>query len=93
MAREVRVLAEPDFPVIIFVEFQTNNMSADGINDMATQAPKKIPQTEKPAHPKFESSPKRFGGESEGNLSSEKVPLRNNQNKILSAYHQPLLSE
>ena len=42
MATEVRVLAEPDFPVIIFIEFQTNIMSADGINDMATQAPKKI---------------------------------------------------
>ena len=44
---EVRVLAEPDFPVIIFVEFQTNNMSADGINYMATQAPKKIPLKQK----------------------------------------------
>ena len=47
MAREVRVLAEPDFPVIIFVEFQTNNMSADGINEMATQVPKKIPHKTK----------------------------------------------
>ena len=44
MATEVRVLAEPDFPVIIFIEFQTNIMSADGINQMATQAPKKIPR-------------------------------------------------
>ena len=43
MAREVRVLAEPDFPKTIFVESQTNHMSADGINQMATQAPKKIP--------------------------------------------------
>ena len=43
MAREVRVLAEPDFPKTIFVEFQTNLMSADGINDMSAQAPKKIP--------------------------------------------------
>ena len=43
MAREVRVLAEPDFPITIFSEFQTNEMSADGINEMATQAPKKIP--------------------------------------------------
>jgi hypothetical protein len=43
MAREVRVLAEPDFPKTIFEEFQTNEMSADGINQMATQAPKKIP--------------------------------------------------
>ena len=42
-ATEVRVLAEPDFPVIIFVEFQTNIMSADGINYMATHRPKKIP--------------------------------------------------
>ena len=41
-AWEVRVLAEPDFPITIFVEFQTNEMSADGINEMATQAPKKI---------------------------------------------------
>jgi len=46
-ATEVRVLAEPDFPVIIFVEFQTNIMSADGINYMATQAPKKIPLKQK----------------------------------------------
>ena len=46
-AREVRVLAEPDFPITIFVEFQTNEMSADGINYMATQAPKKIPQKRK----------------------------------------------
>ena len=37
---------------------------------------KAISLEEKPAHPKFDSSPKRFGGESEGNLSSEKVPLR-----------------
>ena len=43
MAWEVRVLAEPDFPVTIFVEIQTNIMSADGINEMVTQAPKKIP--------------------------------------------------
>jgi len=41
-AWEVRVLAEPDFPRTIFEEFQTNVMSADGINEMATQAPKKI---------------------------------------------------
>ena len=47
MAREVRVLAEPDFPKTIFVEFQTNIMSADGINYMATQAPKKIPPNRK----------------------------------------------
>ena len=46
-AWEVRVLAEPDFPVIIFVEFQTNIMSADGINYMATHRPKKIPQKRK----------------------------------------------
>ena len=46
-ATEVRVLAEPDFPVIIFVEFQTNVMSADGINQMATHRPKKIPQKRK----------------------------------------------
>ena len=29
MAREVRVLAEPDFPKTIFVKIQTNDMSAD----------------------------------------------------------------
>ena len=46
-AREVRVLAEPDFPVSIFEEFQTNIMSADGINEMSAQAPKKIPPKKK----------------------------------------------
>ena len=46
-ATEVRVLAEPDFPVIIFMEFQTNVMSADGINEMATHRPKKIPLKQK----------------------------------------------
>ena len=43
MAREVRVLAEPNFPKTIFVEIQTNIMSADGINEMSAQAPKKFP--------------------------------------------------
>ena len=43
MWTEVRVLAEPDFPRTIFIEFQTNIMSADGTSKMATQAPKKIP--------------------------------------------------
>ena len=47
MAWEVRVLAEPDFPRTIFVEFQTNVMSADGINEMLAQAPKKIPLKQK----------------------------------------------
>ena len=46
-ATEVRVLAEPDFPKTIFVEIQTNEMSADGINKMATHRPKKIPQKRK----------------------------------------------
>ena len=46
-ATEVRVLAEPDFPKTIFVEIQTNIMSADGINEMAAQAPKKIPHKTK----------------------------------------------
>ena len=46
-ATEVRVLAEPDFPVIIFIEFQTNLMSADGIHEMSAQAPKKIPPIKK----------------------------------------------
>ena len=55
-ATEVRVLAEPDFPITIFVEIQTNIMSADGINNMATQAPKKIPyKKKKSAHPTFDS--------------------------------------
>ena len=49
MAWEVRVgvakqsPAAPDFHLYYFVEFQTNIMSTDGINYMATQAPKKIP--------------------------------------------------
>jgi len=43
MAWEIRVPAAPDFPRTIFAEFQTNPMSADGINKMATQAPMKIP--------------------------------------------------
>jgi hypothetical protein len=47
MAREVRVLAEPDFPKTIFEEIQTNEMSADGINYMSAQAPKKIPLKKK----------------------------------------------
>ena len=56
MAREVRVLAEPDFPRTIFIEFQTNIMSADGINEMAAQAPKKIPpENKKSAYPIFDS--------------------------------------
>jgi len=62
MAWEVRVLAEPDFPKTIFVEIQTNQMSADGGNDMATQVPKKIPlKKKKSAYPKFDSRLKRFG--------------------------------
>ena len=53
MAREVRVLAEPDFPKTIFEEIQTNEMSADGINEMSAQAPKKIPlKNKKPAQSK-----------------------------------------
>ena len=47
MAREVRVLAEPDFPITIFEEIKTNHMSADGINEMSAQAPKKIPLKKK----------------------------------------------
>jgi len=43
MAREIRVPAAPDFHRTIFVEFQTSEMSADGINYMATHRPKKIP--------------------------------------------------
>ena len=50
MAREVRVLAEPDFPITIIVEIQTNEMSADGINEMSAQAPKKIPLKRKNLH-------------------------------------------
>ena len=47
MAREIRVPAAPDFPITIFIEFQTNVMSTDGINEMSAQAPKKIPQENK----------------------------------------------
>jgi len=43
MAWEIRVPAAPDFPITIFMEIQTNEMSADGINDMSAQVPKKIP--------------------------------------------------
>ena len=46
-ATEVRVLAEPDFPRTIFEEFQTNEMSADGMHKMATHRPKKIPLKQK----------------------------------------------
>ncbi|MBO5256662.1 MAG: hypothetical protein J6C42_04075, partial [Clostridia bacterium] len=35
------------FPRTIFEEIQTNLMSADGINDMATHKPKKIPFKQK----------------------------------------------
>jgi len=38
-----RLVAVPDFPRTIFIEFQTNIMSADGINYMATHRPMKIP--------------------------------------------------
>jgi len=47
MAREIRVSAAPDFPITIFAEFQTNIMSADGINKMSAQTPNKIPSKEK----------------------------------------------
>ena len=47
MAWEIRVPAAPDFHLTIFVEFQTNIMSADGINNMSAQAPKKIPLKKK----------------------------------------------
>ena len=47
MAWEVRVLADPDFPRTIFIEFKTNIMSAGGINYMATHRPKNIPQKTK----------------------------------------------
>ncbi len=75
MAWEIRVSAAPDFHLTIFVEFQTNHMSADGLNHMSGQAPKKIQKIRTVQNPC--SSPKRFGGEFEGNLSSEKVPLKN----------------
>ena len=78
MARELRVLAEPDFPKTIFEEIQSNEMSADGINNMSAQAPKKIPLKKEKVctSQKTCNRPKRFGGEFEGNLSSEKVPLK-----------------
>ena len=43
MAWEIRVPAAPDFHLTIFVKIQTNHMSADGINNMSAQVPKKIP--------------------------------------------------
>ena len=43
MAWEIRVPAAPDFHLTIFVEIQTNDMSADGINNMSAHRPKKIP--------------------------------------------------
>ena len=46
MAWEIRG-AVPDFPITIFVEIQTNEMSADGISYMATHRPKKIPPKNK----------------------------------------------
>ena len=45
--------AAPDFHLTIFEEFQTNEMSADGINYMSAQAPNKIPlKNKKPAQSK-----------------------------------------
>ena len=50
MAWEIRVSAAPDFHLTIFEQFQTNHMSADGINEMATHRPKKIPLKTKNLH-------------------------------------------
>ena len=50
MAREIRVPAAPDFHRTILTEFQTNHMSADGINYMSAQAPNKIPLKRKNLH-------------------------------------------
>jgi len=50
MAWEIRVSAAPDFPITIFAEFQTNDMSADGTGKMATQVPNKIPLKRKNLH-------------------------------------------
>ncbi len=47
MAWEIRVSAARDFHLTIFVQFQTSHMSAYGINDMATLAPKKNPHKTK----------------------------------------------
>ena len=53
MAWEIRVSAAPDFHLTIFKQLQTNEMSADGINEMSAQVPKKIPlKNKKSAIPK-----------------------------------------
>ncbi|MBO5126262.1 MAG: hypothetical protein J6D10_01685, partial [Clostridia bacterium] len=64
--------------VIIFVEFQTNNMSADGINDMSAQAPKKIPpQKRKNLHiQNLIAAQKGLEGSLRGTFP-QKVPLKN----------------
>jgi len=81
--------AVPDFPVIIFVEFQTNIMSADGINDMSAQAPKKIPyKKKKSAHPTFDSRLKRFWKGFGETFSSKRFPQKNIPQEI--SPHAPI---
>ena len=53
MAWEIRVPAAPDFHLTIFVKFQTNHMSADGIHKMSAHRPKKIPKNKKSAITKW----------------------------------------
>ena len=90
MAREVRVLAEPDFPKTIFVEIQTNEMSADGINEMSAQAPKKIPLKRKNLlYLTGCNRLKRFWKGFGGTFSSKRFPQRSPINDILS----PLFAE
>jgi len=76
-AREVRVLAEPDFPKTILKEFQTSDMSADGTCYMSAQAPKKIPPKRKNLHQtKFDSRSKRFWKGLGGTFSSKRFPQK-----------------
>ena len=83
MAREVRVLAEPDFPITIFEEIKTNIMSADGINEMSAQAPKKIPlKKKKSAHTILDNSLKRFWKGFGGTFSSKRFPQGNKSKTI-----------
>ena len=79
-AWEVRVLAEPDFPRTIFEEFQTNEMSADGINDMSAQAPKKIPhKTKNLLYQTGYNRLKRFWKGFGGTFSSKRFPQEKNE--------------
>ena len=86
MAREVRVLAEPDFPKTIFVEIQTNEMSADGINEMSAQAPKKIPlKNKKSAQHKITVADQKGLEGVWGNLSSKGSPKNPHKQYLITS--------